>query len=174
MNNVFKEVSIMPATCVVIPGTYDPVTLGHINIIRRSAAIFDRVVVGVAASRQKGSGPLFSLEERVGFLVDAMSHLPSVEVKPFEGLLVDFAKEQGAVAVVKGLRAVTDFESEFQQASINYKLSPDIETVFVMSNPEHTFLSSSMVKEIASLGGKVDSWVTPTVDRALAERFGRA
>jgi pantetheine-phosphate adenylyltransferase len=157
--------------CAVIPGTYDPVTLGHINIISRSAMLFDRVVIAVAESQKKGSGPLFSLNERVGFLIDAVSHLPNVEVKPFDCLLVDFAVEQGASTIVKGLRAVTDFDSEFQQASINYRLNPHLESIFIMSNPEHMFLSSSMVKEIAGLGGRVDNWVTSTVARALEERF---
>jgi len=161
----------MTVRCAVIPGTYDPVTLGHIDVISRSANLFDLIVVGVAASQKKGSGPLFSLEERVAFLVDALAHLDNVQVKPFTGLLVDFAAQQGASAIVKGLRAVTDFESEFQQASINYRINPNLETVLIMSNPEHMFLSSSMVKEIASLGGRVDDWVTPTVSRALAERF---
>jgi len=161
----------MSAITALIPGTYDPVTLGHLNIISRSAQIYDRVVVGVAESQKKGSGPLFNLEERVGFLEDAVAALPNVVVCSFTGLLVDFAVEQGASIIVKGLRAVTDFESEFQQASINYRLNPDLETCFLMSNPEHMFLSSSMVKEIAGLGGKVDSWVTPAVGRALKERF---
>ncbi|MCL2339985.1 MAG: pantetheine-phosphate adenylyltransferase [Actinomycetia bacterium] len=154
-------------TCAVIPGTYDPVTLGHIDIISRTAQIFDRVVVGVAASPKKGSGPLFSLEQRVAFLEEAIAHLGNVTVQPFRDLLVDFAVDQGAKTLVKGLRAVTDFDSEFQQASINYHLNPDLETLFFMSKPEHMFLSSSMVKEIASLGGNIESWVTPTVARAL-------
>ena len=160
----------MSDICAIIPGTYDPLTLGHLSIISRSAQIFGRIVVGVAESQKKGSGPMFSLEERVAFVEDAVADMPNVVVRPFDGLLVDFAVEQGASIIVKGLRAVTDFESEFQQASINYKLNPDMETCFMMSNPEHMFLSSSMVKEIASLGGKVDNWVTPTVAKALKSR----
>ncbi|MCL2136078.1 MAG: pantetheine-phosphate adenylyltransferase [Coriobacteriia bacterium] len=161
----------MSFRCALVPGTYDPVTLGHINVIRRAAQIFDRVVVSVADSRSKGSGPLFSLEERAGFIKDAIADLTNVEVLPFSGLLVDFAREQGASVIVKGLRAVTDFDSEFQQASINHKLDPELETVLIMSDPEHMFLSSSMVKEIASHNGKVDAWVTPTVKKALQDRF---
>jgi pantetheine-phosphate adenylyltransferase len=161
----------MSATTAVVPGTYDPVTLGHINIISRSAQIFDRVVVAVAASHKKGSGPLFNLDERVSFLENAIAHLPNVVVKPFSELLVDFAVNEGASIIVKGLRAVTDFDSEFQQASINYRLNPDLETILIMSNPEHMFLSSSMVKEIASLGGKVNNWVTPTVAQALQQKY---
>jgi len=161
----------MSATTAVVPGTYDPVTLGHINIISRSAQIFDKVVVAVAASHKKGSGPLFNLDERVSFLENAIAHLPNVVVKPFSELLVDFAVNEGASIIVKGLRAVTDFDSEFQQASINYRLNPDLETILIMSNPEHMFLSSSMVKEIASLGGKVNNWVTPTVAQALQQKY---
>ena len=161
----------MSYRCALVPGTYDPVTVGHINVIRRSALIFDRVVVSVAESPKKGAGPLFDLEERCAFIRDAVSDLSNVDVEPFTGLLVDFAKEQGASVVVKGLRAVTDFDSEFQQASINHGLDPDMETILIMSDPEHMFLSSSMVKEIASHGGKVDSWVTPLVKKALQERF---
>jgi pantetheine-phosphate adenylyltransferase len=161
----------MSATTAVVPGTYDPVTLGHINIISRTAQIFDRVVVAVAASHKKGSGPLFNLDERVSFLENAIAHLPNVVVKPFSELLVDFAVNEGASIIVKGLRAVTDFDSEFQQASINYRLNPDLETILIMSNPEHMFLSSSMVKEIASLGGKVNNWVTPTVAQALQQKY---
>lgn len=155
----------------LIPGTYDPVTLGHLEVIERSTRIFSRVVVAVAASPQKGGGPLFSLDERVAFVKDAVSHLPGVEVHPFNTLLVNFAKEMGVNAIVKGLRAVTDFESEFQQSSINYKLDPELETMFIMSNPRYMYLSSSMVKEIASMGGDVSSWVTQLVQKELAERL---
>ncbi|MDR2586778.1 MAG: pantetheine-phosphate adenylyltransferase [Coriobacteriales bacterium] len=155
----------------LIPGTYDPVTLGHRDIIRRAAQIFDHVVVGVAVSQKKGAGPLFSLEERVAFATDAVADLPNVTIRSFSSLLVDFAVEIGAQAIVKGLRAMTDFEFEFQQASLNYRLNPEFETMFIMANPEHMFLSSSAVKEIASMGGNVQSWVTPLVQQALITRF---
>jgi len=156
----------------LIPGTYDPVTYGHIDIIERSTNIFEAIVVGVSASPWKnGRGPLFTLEERVSFLKQATSHLENVTVESFNKLLVEFAVEVGARAIVKGLRVVTDFESEFQQSSINYQLNPDLETVFIMSNPANMYLSSSMVKEIASLHGNVSAWVPPEVEYALQQRF---
>ncbi|MDR0309078.1 MAG: pantetheine-phosphate adenylyltransferase [Coriobacteriales bacterium] len=159
----------------LIPGTYDPLTLGHLDIIVRSAQLFDTVVVAVSHSQQKGSnGPLFSLEERVGFIKDATRHLDNVEVSPFSNLLVDFAVQSGAQTIVKGLRALTDFESEFQQASINYCLNPNIETVFVMSTPANMYLSSSMVKEVSQLGGRISDWVTPKVEEAMLTRSPRA
>jgi pantetheine-phosphate adenylyltransferase len=158
-------------TTALIPGTYDPITLGHRDVIERTAQIFDAVVVGVAASPKKGGGPLFSLEERVGFVRDALSDLKNVSVVPFSTLLVDFAVEIGARTIVKGLRAVTDFESEFQQASLNYRLNPELETMFIMATPEHMYLSSSVVKEVASMQGDVCAWVTPTVLKALHSRF---
>jgi pantetheine-phosphate adenylyltransferase len=155
----------------LVPGTYDPITLGHRDVIKRSAQLFDHVVVGVAASLKKGGGPLFSIEERVAFAKDALQDLKNVSVKPFSNLLVDFAVEIGAQTIVKGLRAVTDFESEFQQASLNYRLNPDLETVFIMANPEHMYLSSSVVREIASMQGDISAWVTPMVREALVSRF---
>jgi pantetheine-phosphate adenylyltransferase len=158
----------------LIPGTYDPVTIGHLDVIERSAQIFDRIVVGVAASPHKGAGPLFSLEERSAFITSAVAArgLTNVEVKPFENLLVDFAVEVGAKAIVKGLRATTDFEWEFQQASINFHLNPNLETMFIMATPENMYLSSSMVKEVATLGGDVSDWVTPQVNAALQAKAG--
>lgn len=155
----------------LIPGTYDPVTLGHIDVIERAARIFSQVVVAVAASPQKGAGPLFSLEKRVSFIEDAIVHLPNVEVRPFSTLLVNFADEMGVDTIVKGLRAVTDFEWEFQQASINYQLNPNLETLFIMSNPRHMYLSSSMVKEVIGMGGDISKWVTPLVQQELIGRF---
>jgi pantetheine-phosphate adenylyltransferase len=154
----------------LIPGTYDPVTLGHVDVIERVSQIFSSVVVAVAASHNKGEGPLFSLEERTAFVVAAVEHLPNVTVRPFDTLLVDFAVEQGVDAIVKGLRALTDFEWEFQQASINYQLNPSLETMFIMANPQFMYLSSSMVKEIAAMGGDVSSWVTPLVKSELLKR----
>ncbi|MCL1890539.1 MAG: pantetheine-phosphate adenylyltransferase [Coriobacteriia bacterium] len=156
----------------LIPGTYDPVTNGHLDIIERSTQIFDKIVVGVAASPSKnGRGPLFNLEERVAFIEQATKHLNTVRVESFSKLLVDFAVEVGAQAIVKGLRVVTDFESEFQQASINYQLNPELETVFIMSNPANMYLSSSMVKEVAALQGSIAAWVPPEVEAALRSRF---
>ncbi|MDR1088366.1 MAG: pantetheine-phosphate adenylyltransferase [Coriobacteriales bacterium] len=155
----------------LIPGTYDPVTLGHIDVIERAARIFSTVVVAVAASPQKGAGPLFSLEERVACIEDAVAHLANVEVCPFSTLLVSFAEEMHVDTIVKGLRAVTDFEWEFQQASINYQLNPELETMFIMANPRYMYLSSSMVKEIATMGGDVSRWVTPKVQAELRRRL---
>ena len=156
----------------LIPGTYDPVTFGHLDIIERSTQIFDHIVVGVAASPSKnGLGPLFSLEERVAFLEHATKHLENVRVESFNKLLVDFAVDIGAKAIVKGLRALTDFESEFQQASVNYQLNPELETVFIMSSPENMYLSSSMIKEIAALHGSISTWVPSEVEAALNARF---
>jgi pantetheine-phosphate adenylyltransferase len=156
----------------LIPGTYDPVTLGHRDVITRTAQIFDSVVVGVAGSpKKKGNGPLFSLDERVVFVKDAVSGLSNVSVLPFTSLLVDFAVEIGAQAIVKGLRVVTDFESEFQQAALNYRLNPELETMFIMASPEHMYLSSSLIKEIASMHGDIHPWVTPLVEQSLVKRF---
>ena len=156
----------------LIPGTYDPITLGHVDVIERASRIFTEVVVAVAASPQKGSGPLFCLEERVGFAEEAVAHLPNATVRSFDSLLVSFARDTGVDTIVKGLRAVTDFESEFQQASINYQLNPDLETMFIMANPRHMYLSSSMVKEIAAMGGDVSHWVTAIVQQELSLRLG--
>jgi pantetheine-phosphate adenylyltransferase len=153
------------------PGTFDPVTSGHIDIIERAAALFDELIVGVALSPDKGGGPLFSLDERVDLIEQATQGLTNVEVRPFDTLLVDFAHEVGATAIIKGLRAVTDFEREFQMAQLNYRLDRRIETMFIMAIPEYMYLSSSAVKEIAGHGGSVEGLVPEVVSRALEERF---
>lgn len=155
----------------VCPGSFDPVTSGHLDVIERSSAIFDEVVVAVAQSADKGGGPLFTTEQRVGFIDKATAHLANVTVRPFDTLLVDLARELEATAIVKGLRAVTDFEREFQMAQLNYRLEAGIETLFIMAIPEYMFLSSSAVKEIASHGGSVDGLVPDVVREALASRF---
>ena len=152
---------------VVVPGTFDPVTLGHVDVILRARRLFPRVTVAVAASvNKRGSGPTFS---------EALSaeDIHDVAVKPFSGLLVDFCHEEGAGAVVKGLRAMTDFEYELQQADLNCHLSPDIESVFVMSNPKYGYVSSSIVREIASMGSSVETLVPRNVNERLRERFGQ-
>ena len=159
---------------VLVPGTFDPITLGHLDVITRSSQLFDEVVVGVAASERKRGGPLFSLEERVELAREATAHLENVTVEPFSNLLVDFAAQIGAAAVVKGLRVTTDFESEFQMAALNYQLRPDLETLFVMSNPNHMYVSSSIAKEIGMLGGCLDGIVTQPVKEALLEKLGKA
>lgn len=151
------------------PGTFDPITSGHLDIINRASQIFDEVVVAVAASPKKH--PLFNLQERVALAKEAVSHLNNVVVLPFEGLLVDFAKEQDAHVVVKGLRAITDFEYEFQMTAMNYQLAADLETLFIMSPPEYMYLSSSVVREIASFGGDTSKFVPACVDDALKQKF---
>lgn len=156
------------------PGTFDPVTLGHLDVIDRAAGIFDEVVVAVALSPEKGGGPLFDVETRCGFIREAMAHRSNVVVRSFDTLLVDLARELDARVVVKGLRAVSDFEREFQMAQFNYRLDRDIETMFIVSIPEYMFLSSSAVKEIAGHGGDVRGLVPDAVAEALAQRFSEA
>lgn len=164
-------------THVVVPGTFDPVTLGHVDVIRRARRLFPRVTVAVAASVNKnGRGTAFTLEERADMIREAISleGMPAdIEVMPFTGLLVDFCKELGAGGVVKGLRAMTDFEYELQQADLNSHLSPDLESVFVMSSPQYGYVSSSIVREIASLGSDVSTLVPANVNARLLERYGR-
>ncbi|MBR2834611.1 MAG: pantetheine-phosphate adenylyltransferase [Coriobacteriales bacterium] len=158
---------------LLVPGTYDPITRGHIDVIERSTHLADEVIVAVAASQEKRGGPAFTLDQRVEMARCALEGLENVVVMPFEGLLVDFARELGDIsAVVKGLRAITDFEYEFQQAQLNYMLAPEIEAIFVMSAVEYGYVSSSAVREIASFGGDVSFLVTPNVEAALRKRFG--
>lgn len=156
----------------LIPGTYDPITHGHLDVIERATHLCDEVVVAVAASRNKRGGTAFTLEERVEMAREAVSYLPTVTVEPFTGLLVDFVRSLGNVtAVVKGLRLMTDFEYELQQANLNYRLSPDLETIFVMGGATYGYVSSSAVREIASMGGDVSQFVTPNVEAALKLRY---
>jgi pantetheine-phosphate adenylyltransferase len=154
----------------ICPGSYDPVTNGHIDVIARAAGIFDRVVVGVVGTPQHKT-PMFSLDERVGFLRQALSGLANVEVDVFSELVVDFARRWNAKAIVKGLRVISDFEWEFQMNQLNRTLAPDVETVYVMASPTVSFVSSSGVKEIAAFGGKVDELVPESVARRFAELF---
>lgn len=156
----------------IVPGTFDPVTSGHLDIVERAAALFDELVVGVALSPQKNGGPLFSIDERVVLLEQAVRHLANVSVRPFDTLLVDFAEEQDASVIVKGLRAVTDFEREFQMAALNWRLDADVETMFIMAVPEYSFLSSSAVREIARHGGSVRGLVPDHVAEALERKLG--
>ncbi|AKX94687.1 pantetheine-phosphate adenylyltransferase [Neomoorella thermoacetica] len=154
----------------VYPGTFDPITNGHLDIIRRAVSIFDRVVVGVAADNYKKT--LFSLEERVELVRTVTRDIPGVTVKSFSGLLVDFARREEAVAIVRGLRAVSDFEYEFQMSIMNKKLASDLETVFLMTATEYSFLSSSIIRQAASLGGCIHGLVPPEVERVLLKRYG--
>lgn len=153
----------------VVPGTFDPITKGHIDVIERAAQVFDEVIVAVAASHKKG--PIFDQETRVRLAEEALKEYPNVCVKGFNCLLVDFVREQKAHIVVKGLRAITDFEYEFQMTALNYQLDKELETLFIMSTPQHMYLSSSIVREIASLGGDVSQFVPPCVNEALVKRY---
>lgn len=150
------------------PGSFDPPTNGHIDVIERCLDVFERVVVGVIHNPSKS--PLFSAEERVGILKELLADQPRVEVGSFEGLLVDYAKSVDARVIVKGLRAVTDFDYEFQMAQMNYELA-NMDTMFVATSPAYSYLSSSLVKEVARLGGNVDSLVPPLVAERLEEKF---
>ena len=156
-------------TRAIVPGTFDPITEGHLDIIRRAAQIFDEVVVGVAESPSKH--PLFSHEERVELARQSVEGLGSVAVEPFSDLLTDFAARMDAKIVVKGLRAITDFEYEFQQTAINFELSRELETVFIMSPPKFMYLSSSIVRELARLDGAIDQFVPPCVKDALVRKY---
>lgn len=156
----------------LVPGTFDPITFGHIDVVRRASRIFPRVTVAVAESLGKnGVGTAFTLDERVAMAREALDGIDGVDVMPFTGLLVDFAREQGAGAVVKGLRAMTDFEYELQQADLNYRLDSGLESIFVMSSPQYGYLSSSVVRQIASFGGDVSEFVPEGVRAALKVRF---
>jgi pantetheine-phosphate adenylyltransferase len=154
----------------IYPGTYDPVTNGHVDVIERAAAIFDRLVVGVVRDPTH-KAPLFTIEDRVGFLRDALRHVDNVEVDVFSELVVDFARRWGAKTMVKGLRVISDFEWEFQMNHLNRLLAPEIETMYVMASPQYSFVSSSGVKEIASFGGKVDELVPAAVGRRFRELY---
>jgi pantetheine-phosphate adenylyltransferase len=158
---------------VVCPGTYDPVTNGHLDIISRTARVFDRVVVGVVNNPVRKQSTLFSAEERKAFIESATAEIENVEVDVFSELLVDFAKNNGATAVVKGLRAISDFEYEFEMAQLNRKLDPSIESIYVIASPDYSFLSSTGVKEMATFGADVGDLVPTAVAKALAERFGK-
>jgi pantetheine-phosphate adenylyltransferase len=156
----------------VIPGTFDPITSGHLEIIERAHALFDEIVVGVASSWSKrGTGTLFTLEERCALAQEATTHLKGVEVAPFEGMLVDFVHAQNAQAIVKGLRAMTDFENEFQMAAINWRLDAQTETIFIMASPDYMYLSSSAVKEIAHLQGPLFGLVPANVEEPLRMKY---
>ncbi len=153
----------------IYPGSFDPVTNGHLDVIKRASKLFDEVIVAVAKNDQKQS--LFTTEERVALLEASAGQMPNVRIMRFEGLLVHFALKQQAGAVIRGLRAISDFEFEFQMALMNRKLEESIETIFLMPKEEYTYLSSRIVREIARLGGDIQSFVTPAVAVALREKF---
>src|SRR5512136_2758508 len=156
----------------IYPGSFDPITNGHLDVLHRATKLFDRVIVAVAKSESKN--PIFTLEERVQMVARAVRHFPNVEADSFDGLLVNYAERRSAVAVVRGLRAVSDFEFEFQLALMNRKLNERIETIFMMPKDAYTFLSSRIVKEIARLGGDVSAFVPAHVRTALQGKLGPA
>ena len=153
----------------VYPGSFDPVTYGHLDIIRRSCHMVDELIVGVLYNKAKM--PLFSVEERVRMLEETTKDLPNVKVVPFEGLLVEFARKMEARMVVRGLRAVTDFEYELQMAQTNHKLEPAVETVFLTTSLEHSYLSSTIVKEVAAFGGDISQFVPEAVETKVREKI---
>ena len=157
----------------VCPGSYDPVTYGHIDIIGRASKVFDNVVVGVVNQPVRKQKTLFDAAERVGFIQAETAELGNVQVKPFDTLLVDFAREHGATAIVKGLRAISDFEYEFEMNQLNRKMAPEIESVYLMAAPQFSFLSSSGVKELAMFGGDVNGLEPDRVAARLQEELKR-
>jgi pantetheine-phosphate adenylyltransferase len=157
----------------VCPGSYDPVTFGHLDIIGRAAQVFDQLIVGVVNQPVRKQTTVFSAEERVSFLETEVVEYRNVQVKPFDSLLVDFAREHGAKAIVKGLRAISDFEYEFEMNQLNRKMAPDIESIYLMAAPQFSFLSSSGVKELAMFGGDVSGLVPDSVAARLKEQLKR-
>lgn len=153
----------------ICPGTFDPITNGHLDIITRAAQLFDKVIVAVAEDNYKEN--LFTAAERVDLVKACVADLESVEVKPFSGLLMDFCRKEGACAVVRGLRAVSDFEYEMQQALMNKALNPEVETVFLMTGQKYSFISSSIIKNVAVLGGSVTGLVPSIVEAAMLEKY---
>lgn len=155
------------------PGTFDPITLGHEDLVRRAARLYDKVVVAVAANTGS-KAPMFTFAERVELAEGALSDLNNIEVRGYEGLTVDFALQNGLAVIVRGLRAVSDFEYEFQLANMNRHLTDDVETVFLTPADTYSFISSTLVREVASLGGDVTEFVSPRVKQALMQRCGRS
>ena len=153
----------------IYPGSFDPVTLGHIDIIERSSRLTDELIVGVLQNKAKT--PLFSVEERVKMLEAVTKHLPNVRIVPFEGLLAQFARQMKANLVIRGLRAITDFEYELQMAQTNHKLEPEIETIFLTTNLTYSYLSSTMVKEVAGFGGDISQFVPDVIEKKIQEKM---
>lgn len=158
-----------PERVAIYPGSFDPVTEGHLDIIRRASKQFDRLIVTVLNNLSKN--PLFTVEERKELLRQSTADMPNVEIDSFRDLLAHYVRQKDAQVIVRGIRTVTDFEYELQIASINHKLNPDAETIFMMTNPKYSYLSSSVVKEIAHFGGDMTDLVTPEVERALRDKF---
>jgi pantetheine-phosphate adenylyltransferase len=162
------------ARIAVVPGSYDPITNGHVDVITRAAALFDEVIVAVVAHSVRKSSALFALEERLEFIAIATSHLPCVRAEPFDTLVVDFARRVGATAMVKGLRAISDFEYELEMNQLNRRQAQEIESVYIMAAAEYSFVSSSGVKELATFGGDIAPYVHPHIAQRLQEELGRA
>ena len=154
----------------IYPGSFDPVTLGHHDIIERSSKIFDRLIVGVLINSTKS--PLFSVEERVNMLKNATAHLPNVEIMSFNGLLIDFVRQNQGGVIVRGLRAITDFEYELQLAQMNRVIAPEIDTLFLTTNLKYAYLSSSTVKEVAMYGGDISAFLHPDIAAKVREKYG--
>ncbi|MGH2877491.1 MAG: pantetheine-phosphate adenylyltransferase, partial [Solirubrobacteraceae bacterium] len=158
---------------VVCPGSYDPITNGHLDVIRRAAALYDEVVVGVVNRSVRKNRALFGIEERMGFIEHAIADLDGVRAEPFSTLVVEFARHVGAKAIVKGLRAISDFEYELEMNQLNRRQAQDVESVYIMASPEYSFVSSSGVKELATFGGDVASYVHPRIAQRLKEELGQ-
>ena len=157
----------------ICPGTFDPVTLGHLDVIGRASAMYDTVVVAVVNLPWRKGQTLFSTEERISFLKNATRELPNISIETFSSLVVEFARERGAMAIVKGLRAISDFEYELEMNQLNRRQAPEIESVYLMASPKYSFLRSSGVKELATFGGDIDDLVPAEVARLLKDRLGR-
>lgn len=153
----------------IYPGSFDPATFGHLDVIKRAAELFDEVIVGVLMNSEKS--PLFSVEERVNMLKDVTSHFPNVEVQSFAGLLIDFVRSNDANVIVRGLRAITDFEYELQLAQMNRVIAPEIDTLFLTTNLKYAYLSSSMAKEVAMYGGDISSFLSPEIAEKVREKY---
>lgn len=156
-------------TIAVYPGSFDPVTLGHLDIAERAAKMFDKLIIAVMLNPHKN--PLFTAEERTNLIREAVSHIPNIEVDHFPGLLVNYVQEKGAQVIVKGLRAVSDFESELSMASINWKMYPAADTIFIPTNFKYSYISSSLVKEIARHGGPIEDFLSPNVRDAVKAAY---
>jgi pantetheine-phosphate adenylyltransferase len=156
----------------IYPGTFDPITFGHLDVLERAARLFDKVTVGVAANSNKG--PVFTQEQRIALVRTVTKHIPNVCAVPFDGLLVEFARHQKAIAVIRGIRALSDFEFEFNMALMNRHLEPDIETIFVMPRETYSYTSSNLVKQVAKLGGDVAHFVPPEVVTALRQAYAKS
>jgi pantetheine-phosphate adenylyltransferase len=157
----------------VCPGSYDPITNGHLDVIARASELFDEVIVGVVNLPMRKGKTLFDVDERLGFINEATAHLDGVRAAPFSNLVVEFARDNGAKAIVKGLRAISDFEYEFEMHQLNRLQAPDIDTLYLMASPQYSFLSSSGIKELAMFGGSIEELVPERVAKRLKEELGR-